>query len=44
MKKRVARITAALAAAVLLAGCGSISGDDGGLLHHRGRRAGKLQL
>ena len=30
MKKRITRITAALAAAALLAGCGSISSNDGG--------------
>ena len=30
MKKRIVRITAALAAAALLAGCGSISSNDGG--------------
>ena len=30
MKKRITRITAALAAAALLAGCGSISSKDGG--------------
>ena len=30
MKKRIARITAALCAAALLAGCGSISSKDGG--------------
>ena len=30
MKKRITRITAALAAAALLAGCGSISSSDGG--------------
>ena len=30
MKKRIIRITAALAAAALLAGCGSISSKDGG--------------
>ena len=30
MKKRIIRITAALAAAALLAGCGSISSNDGG--------------
>ena len=30
MKNRITRITAALAAAALLAGCGSISSKDGG--------------
>ena len=30
MKKRITRITAALVAAALLAGCGSISSNDGG--------------
>ena len=30
MKKRIARITAALCAAALLAGCGSTSSTDGG--------------